>query len=146
MNSLMRCLAGLSAALLCGCSTMNTSPKVSFAGIDQLAASPALPDPLVMGNGRKVTTARDWNNERRPELKALFAHYMYGEIPPKPSRRNFDTRVVDKKFLNGAATLKLAQLLSVQTPVRAIALIANEPFAFRSKTKSNLQLVLRHLF
>ena len=110
MNSLVRCLAGISAALLCGCSTMNTSPKVSFAGIDQLPASTALPDPLLTSSGRKVTTARDWNNERRPELKALFAHYMYGEIPPKPSRRNFDTHIVDKKFLNGAATLKLVTI------------------------------------
>ena len=106
----MRCLAGLSAALLCGCSTMNTSPKISFARIDQLTAVSALPDPLLTSNGRKVTTARDWNNERRPELKALFAHYMYGEIPPKPSRRNFDTHIVDKKFLNGAATLKLVTI------------------------------------
>ena len=110
MNSLVPCLAGLSAVLLCGCSTMNTSPKASFAGIDQLAARPALPDPLLMSDGRKVTTARAWNNERRPELKALFSHYMYGEIPPKPARRNFDTRIVDKHFLNGAATLKLVTI------------------------------------
>jgi hypothetical protein len=110
MNSLMRCLVGTSAALLCGCSTMNTSPKAQFAGIAQLPAVSALPDPLMMSNGRKVATAQVWNNERRPELKAMFAHYMYGEIPPKPSRRNFDTRIVDKQFLNGAATLKLVTI------------------------------------
>ena len=40
----------------------------------------------------------------------MFAHYMYGEIPPKPSRRFFETTVVDKKFLNGAATLKLVTI------------------------------------
>lgn len=110
MNSLMRCLVGTSAALLCGCSTMNTSPKAQFATINQLPAVSALPDPLVMSNGRKITTAREWNNERRPELKTMFAHYMYGEIPPKPSNRNFDTRIVDKQFLNGAATLKLVTI------------------------------------
>ena len=32
--------------------------------------------------------------QRRPELKAMFAHYMYGEIPPKPSRRICKTRDV----------------------------------------------------
>jgi hypothetical protein len=110
MNSLVRCLAGLFATLLCGCSTMNISTKARFTAIDQLPAVSALPDPLVMNNGRKITTAQEWNNERRPELKAMFAHYMYGEIPPKPARRNFDTKVVDKQFLNGTATLKLVTI------------------------------------
>ena len=65
-----------------------------------------LPDPLVMRNGEKVTSARQWHAERRPELKGLFQQYMYGEIPPKPAKLKFDTQVLDKKFLGGKATLE----------------------------------------
>ena len=41
-----------------------------------------LPDPLVMFDGTKVTTKEQWTEKRRPELKALFQHYVYGTIPP----------------------------------------------------------------
>src|SRR5436190_20741972 len=36
-----------------------------------LPARKELPDPLVMLDGRTVTTKRQWINERRPELKRL---------------------------------------------------------------------------
>jgi dienelactone hydrolase len=35
-----------------------------------------------MLDGTKVTTKEQWAEKRRPELKALFQHYMYGTIPP----------------------------------------------------------------
>src|SRR4051812_7678141 len=50
-----------------------------------LPAQEGLPDPLVMFDGRKVTSREMWFNERRPELIRLFQHYMYGQLPPKPA-------------------------------------------------------------
>src|SRR5262245_53370328 len=44
----------------------------------------ALPDPLVLSNGHRVESKDQWMKERRPELKALFEHYMYGPLPSKP--------------------------------------------------------------
>ena len=49
-----------------------------FPPVEQLPINPQLPDPLVMMDGSRVTSKRQWNEERRPELKALFQHYMYG--------------------------------------------------------------------
>jgi hypothetical protein len=46
-----------------------------------LPKKPDLPDPLVMLDGTKVTTKEQWTEKRRPELKALFEHYMYGKMP-----------------------------------------------------------------
>ena len=40
-----------------------------------------LPDPLVMQDGRKVTSPEMWNKERRPELISLFKDYIYGRVP-----------------------------------------------------------------
>ncbi len=47
----------------------------------QLPSHAGLPDPLVMLDGRRVTTREQWEKERRPELKALFQYYMYGYLP-----------------------------------------------------------------
>ena len=66
----------------CGRRALNPA---SFPEPSALPSQAALPDPLVMFDGRRVTSRDQWFKERRPELKALFQHYMYGAIPPKPA-------------------------------------------------------------
>ena len=56
-----------------------------FPPADQLPARPEMPDPLVMLDGSPVTSKKMWREKRRPELKALFEHYMYGSAPPAPA-------------------------------------------------------------
>ena len=51
-------------------------PAADFPPPEKLPARPGLPDPTVAFDGHKVTTAREWEATRRPELKALFEHYM----------------------------------------------------------------------
>src|SRR4051812_18235678 len=41
---------------------------------------PALPDPLVMNDGTKVTTPAQWT-KRRAEIKELFDREVYGRVP-----------------------------------------------------------------
>jgi hypothetical protein len=41
-----------------------------------------LPDPLVLANGQKVTTAKVWWQERRPEIVEYFDKEIYGRVPP----------------------------------------------------------------
>ena len=41
---------------------------------------PALPDPLVMSNGTKVSTRAQWA-ARRAEIKELFDREVYGRVP-----------------------------------------------------------------
>jgi len=38
-----------------------------------------LPDPLTMQDGRKVNSAKMWNEERRPEILKLFEEHVYGK-------------------------------------------------------------------
>ncbi len=40
-----------------------------------------LPDPLVLANGQRVTTARMWWEQRRPQLVELLEAEMYGRLP-----------------------------------------------------------------
>jgi hypothetical protein len=42
---------------------------------------PNLPDPLLLKNGRKVTTAAMWWKQRRPEIVEEFDREIYGRVP-----------------------------------------------------------------
>jgi (4-O-methyl)-D-glucuronate---lignin esterase len=72
---------------------------------DKLAASAAFPDPLVLFDGTKVTTKEQWETKRKPELKALFQHYMYGRLPPTPKVQKHNILFVDDQAFGGKAKL-----------------------------------------
>jgi len=78
----------------------------SFPDVAELPSNKSFPDPLVMFNGQRVTTREQWFKERRPELKALFQHYMYGYMPPPPANTRFTVESIDAKFFGGKATKK----------------------------------------
>ena len=48
-----------------------------------------VPDPLVMADGSRVTSAAQWKAKRRPELLALFTREMYGVAPPRSPQMKF---------------------------------------------------------
>ncbi len=106
-----RCAAGV-LVIACLLSLIGglDANESAFPEVSALALQPGLPDPLVMLDGGRVGSRTRWFNERRPELKALFEHYMYGPIPPKPKR--METKVLGSyaDFLGGTATLKLIRL------------------------------------
>ena len=77
---------------------------------EQLPARVAFPDPLVTFDGRPVTTAAEWHKVRRPELKALFQHYMYGHLPPPPKRLRVTRLGENPRALDGLATLREVRL------------------------------------
>jgi hypothetical protein len=118
--------AGVRVCLLC----VGVLPVLS--GAAQTSTAMQLPDPLIMANGEKVTNARQWTTQRRPELKRLFQQYMYGEIPPKPEKLDFKSEVVDKKFLGGKATLKLVTISIRGSDVPRIDLLVVTPNSRRS--------------
>jgi hypothetical protein len=58
------------------------APSGHFSNYDQEDIPPyTLPDPLVMQDGRRVTTAEMWYKERRGELVNLFKDNIYGRVP-----------------------------------------------------------------
>src|SRR5579872_2098172 len=69
--------------LLAGCTTTAVpEPLHEYPPPAALPARPELPDPLTTFSGKKISTRAEWEKERKPELKALFQHYMYGVLPP----------------------------------------------------------------
>ena len=80
-----------------------------MAGLDgnfdeALAGDYILPDPLVMQDGRPVTSSKMWQRERRPELLKLFADNIFGVSPPAPDHMRFDVTDNNPKALGGLAT------------------------------------------
>jgi hypothetical protein len=77
----------------------------SFSVQAQTTDLPGLADPLVMNNGNKVTTAKQWL-KRRQELLQLFAAEEYGQAPSRPKSMTFRVFESDKNALGGIATRK----------------------------------------
>ena len=65
-----------------------------------------LPDPLTLANGEKVTSAKIWRKQRRPEILELFQTHEYGRSPGKQRGMKFEVTSVDKNALDGKATRK----------------------------------------
>ena len=51
---------------------------------------PNLPDPLVLQNGQKVTTAQMWWEQRRPEIVEDFDREVYGRVPKGMPKVNWE--------------------------------------------------------
>ena len=112
----MRRIFGAFACLLCvGCVT--TSPA-SLPSYDALPEQTALPDPFVMMNGTRVTTAKQWNEKRRPELKRLFQHYVYGYAPAPVSIAS-KLETPETEILGGTAVLRQVEISYPSLPENA---------------------------
>ncbi len=65
-----------------------------------------LPDLFALANGKKVTDATTWTQQRRPELLRLFETIEYGKMPAPPA--NIQYNIFDKgtPVFNGKAIRK----------------------------------------
>ncbi len=66
----------------------------------------ALPDPLLLLDGRKVTDARTWRTKRRAEILELFQEHVYGHSPGRPAKMKFEVTSLDHDAVGGRATRK----------------------------------------
>jgi len=113
-------------------------PKApNAANYDETKANPfpALPDPLLLQNGKRVTTAKMWWDQRRSEIVEDFDREMYGRVPSNVPRVEwevvdtkqevkYDIPVVSKKIIghvnNSAYPLVNVDIqLSLVTPAKA---------------------------
>jgi hypothetical protein len=124
--SFSSCLLVLApCAILLGVS----AARAQFLEVKDLPARPELPDPLVLLNGQHVTARAQWMSQRRPELKALFQHYMYGEMPAPPSNLVAKVAREDRKAFGGKATLKEVTITfgpEGTPPINLLLVVPNE--------------------
>jgi hypothetical protein len=60
---------------------------------------PVLPDALTLKNGKKVITAEDWWNKRRPEVAEDFEREVYGRIPENAPKVTWTVKITDKEVV-----------------------------------------------
>jgi hypothetical protein len=65
-----------------------------------------LPDPLVLANGQKVTSAEMWARQRRPEILAFYQTEIYGRIPDRAPKVTWQVAETDKNAREGMAILR----------------------------------------
>ncbi|MGE0606731.1 MAG: alpha/beta hydrolase family protein [Pirellulales bacterium] len=91
--------------LLMGCWFLaSPAGAQNFPRPDELPVRRELPDPLVMLDGTPVSTPEQWAKQRRPELKQLFQHYMYGYMPAAPQEVKSNIERVSSDYFGGKAT------------------------------------------
>ena len=86
----------------------------NFANYDESKANPFpnLPDPLMLKKGKKVTTAADWWNKRRPEIVEDFDREVYGRVPKVTPKVNWQvTRTTAGK--NGEVDIVTKELVGI---------------------------------
>src|SRR5436305_8408654 len=66
------------------------SPNAANSDESKANPYPNLPDPLVLKDGRKVTTAEAWWNQRRPEIVEDFDREIYGRVPQDTPKVNWE--------------------------------------------------------
>jgi hypothetical protein len=77
-------------------------------GVSELPARPEMPDVLTMNNGKKVTTAAQWN-QRRQEMKQILEYYAVGQAPPPPENVK-GHEVSSEMVMNGKVQYRLVHL------------------------------------
>jgi hypothetical protein len=70
-----------------------------------------LPDPLVCNDGTRVTTVKQWEQQRRPELLEFFSSQMYGRTPKEKIKVTYETLSENPDFFNGKATGKQVKFI-----------------------------------
>jgi len=73
----------------------------NHANYDESKANPFpnIPDPLTMNDRQKVTTAKMWWDQRRPQLVEMFSKYVYGRVPNDVPKVNWRVNIVDHEMI-----------------------------------------------
>lgn len=75
-----------------------------------------LPDPLVMEDGHRVSTAEEWETTRRPQLIKMLTTYMYGRAPQLAHALPWSVDTLETKALKGEAIRKVVTLRLSDNP------------------------------
>ena len=99
-------LTPLFALAVCGAGALSAADTPQPNYNEALVPVYTLPDPLVGSDGRRVESARDWRERRRPEILELFSREVYGRTPVYRGTPRIEVLEVDPGALGGVATRK----------------------------------------
>ncbi len=62
-----------------------------------------LPDPLLLPNGKKLSTRQQWISVQRPRMLQLFKDHVYGQLPAAQQLMKAERLMADSQALDGIA-------------------------------------------
>lgn len=96
----------LYAFSMCVFKRNQTAADYKFLPVDSLQDNPVMPDPFKKPDGTRVGSLEEWP-EQRTYLKALLQYYLYGHVPPKPTKEELSlTRLSDDEFIPPGSSVK----------------------------------------
>jgi hypothetical protein len=110
----------------------STALAADFTPPNELPQRRELPDPLVAMDGTRIETTQAWETVRKPELKALFEHYMYGRYPALTANVTGNELFEDAEALGGQAILKEVELSLGSPDLPKIYLLIAAPHGGKS--------------
>ena len=84
------------------------NPDYKFQPVKELSIQHGFPDPFLMTDGKRVSSKEEWQKQRN-YIKAMLAHYQYGEMPPTPEKVKVEELTSEIVF-GGRAEKKLYSL------------------------------------
>jgi hypothetical protein len=89
------------------------APLGTLPGVTHLPARAAMPDVMVMNDGTRVSSRRQWDARRREmrrrEMRRTLSYYAVGQMPPAPG--NVKGREIhSESVLDGTVTYRLVRL------------------------------------
>ena len=81
--------------------------RLGLVNYDESKANPypALPDPLTLKNGKKVTSAKMWWEQRRPEIVEDFDREVYGRMPKVTPKVKWNVTSTSRETNGGVAII-----------------------------------------
>jgi hypothetical protein len=88
-------------------SRVNNSTSPFAANYDESKANPypQLPDPLVLADGKRVTTPSIWWSTRRPQIVELFDREIYGRVPSSTPKVTWTVTSTDRTSVGEVAVI-----------------------------------------
>jgi hypothetical protein len=81
------------------------SPHAANLGESKVATPTNLPDPLLLKSGKKVSSAKVWWKQRRPEVVEDFDREIYGRIPPSIPNVNWQVTSTAREMNEGVPVI-----------------------------------------
>lgn len=85
----------------------NDPKSPNTANYDESKANPYpnLPDALRLKNGKRITTAKQWWNQRRREIVEDFNREVYGRVPPNTPKVNWEIKSTTNETVSEVAVV-----------------------------------------
>ena len=84
------------------------TPLGTLPGVNELPARAAMPDVMVMNDGTRVATRRQWE-ARRQEMRRILSYYAVGQMPPVPGNVK-GLEIHSELVLDGTVKYRLVRL------------------------------------